>query len=246
MDLNNIKKDLLPSEYSGLDFDDKFNNNGLLPNYSKDSELALQTKIKDLEKVKGAPESLQTSAKLIGNAPVMKSNPALGPGNVTGANPNLMLKSSQTPVQNPVQNPVQTPAPSPANIVPTSMKCKFLSSSQCHPDYPNFSGASIELSEGSNMKCDNMGDVSPSKAVCTISNGKINGVYIIHPGAGYKIAPKVEIVGGGGKDAILKPILVDGKIKEIKILNEGNGFYETPILKIDSPNSSNGCFLCCK
>jgi hypothetical protein len=128
----------------------------------------------------------------------------------------------------------------------SSMKCKFLSSEKCHPDYPNFSGASIELSEGSNMKCDNLDNVSPSKAVCTISDGKINGVYIIDSGAGYKTTPKIEIIGGGGDGAILKPIIVDGKLKEVKILNSGTGFHETPVLKIESPNLSNGCFLCCK
>ena len=180
-----------------------------MPNYSKDSELALQTKLRDLTKITGAPESLETSAKPLGTAPVA----------------------------------AVAPAPAPAPVIASSMKCKFLSSAQCHPDYPNFSGASIE---GSNMKCDSMGDVVPSKAVCTISNGKISGVYIIHAGAGYKIAPKVEIVGGGGDGAILKAILVDGKVKEVKVMSGGSGFHETPILKIETPNSSNGCYLCCK
>lgn len=180
-----------------------------MPNYSKDSELALQTKLRDLTKITGAPESLETSAKPLGTSPV--AAPA--------------------------------PAPAPAPVISSSMKCKFLSSAQCHPDYPNFSGASIE---GSNMKCDSMGDVVPSKAVCTISNGKISGVYIIHAGAGYKIAPKVEIVGGGGDGAILKAILVDGKVKEVKVMSGGSGFHETPVLKIETPNSSNGCYLCCK
>jgi hypothetical protein len=175
-----------------------------LPNYSKDSELALQTKIKDLTKITGAPESLETSDKLLATAPII---------------------------------------PTPAPVISSSMKCKFLSSAQCHPDYPNFSGASIE---GSNMKCDNVGDVSPSKAVCTISNGKINGVYIINAGAGYKVVPKVEVIGGGGDGAILKAFLVDGKVKEVKVISSGSGFHETPVLKIESPNSSNGCFLCCK
>ena len=173
-----------------------------MPNYSKDSELALQAKIGDLSKITGAPESLESSMKQLGASPV-----------------------------------------APAPIISSSMKCKFLNSAQCHPDYPNFSGASIE---GSNMKCDNMGNVAPSRTVCTISNGKINGVYIIHPGAGYKVAPKVEVIGGGGEGAILKAVLVDGKVKEVKVMNGGSGFHETPVLKIESPNSSNGCYLCCK
>lgn len=160
--------------------------------------------------------------------------------------PESLEKPAKITGSSPIISKPSIPDPQPASIISSSMKCKFLSSAQCHPDYPNFSGASIELSEGSNMKCDNIGDVSPCKAVCTISNGKINGVYIIHSGAGYKVPPKIEIVGGGGKDAILKPILVDGKIKEIKVENSGTGFFETPILKIENPNSSNGCFLCCK
>ncbi len=186
-----------------------------MPNYSKDSELALQTKIRDLSKITGAPEPLETPAKPLGTAPV---------GNLG------------VPTTAPI---IPTPAP----VISASMKCKFLSSAQCHPEYPNFSGASIE---GSNMKCDNLDDVKPCKAVCTISNGKISGVYMINTGAGYKVAPKVEIVGGGGEGAILKSILVDGKVKEVKVMNGGSGFHETPILKIESPNSSNGCYLCCK
>ena len=186
-----------------------------MPNYSKDSELALQEKIRDLTKITGAPESLESSAKLIGTAPVGK------PG-----------APSPAPI-------IPTPAP----VISSSMKCKFLSSAQCHPDYPNFSGASIE---GSNMKCDNLDDIKPCKAVCTISNGKISGVYIINSGAGYKVAPKVEAIGGGGEGANLKAILVDGKVKEVKVMSGGSGFHETPTLKIESPNSSNGCYLCCK
>jgi hypothetical protein len=154
---------------------------------------------------------------------------------ITGAPESL--ETSDKPI---ASSPV---IPTPAPIISSSMKCKFLSSAQCHPDYPNFSGASIE---GTNMKCDNMGDVSPTKAVCTIANGKINGVYIINAGAGYKVAPKVEVIGGGGEGAILNAVLVDGKVKEVKVISSGSGFHETPVLKIESPNSSNGCFLCCK
>ena len=179
--------------------------------------MALQTKINDFTKITGAPESLETSVKQLGTSPVT------------------------APGGGPVKVPIIPSVPAP--VISSSMKCKFLSSAQCHPDYPNFSGASIE---GSNMKCDNVGDVSPSKAVCTISNGKINGVYIIHPGAGFKVVPKVEAIGGGGEGAILKAVLVDGKVKEVKVMNGGSGFHETPVLKIENPNSSNGCFLCCK
>jgi len=177
--------------------------------------LALQSKLRDLTKITGAPESLETSSKPVASAPI-----------------STLSTSNNIPK-------IPTPAP----VISSSMKCKFLSSAQCHPDYPNFSGASIE---GSNMKCDSLDDVKPCKAVCTISNGKISGVYIINQGAGYKVAPKVEIVGGGGEGANLKAVLEDGKVKEVKVIVGGSGFHETPTLKIETPNSSNGCYLCCK
>jgi len=177
--------------------------------------LALQSKLRDLTKITGAPESLENSSKPVASAPI-----------------STLSTSNNIPK-------IPTPAP----VISSSMKCKFLSSAQCHPDYPNFSGASIE---GSNMKCDSLDDVKPCKAVCTISNGKISGVYIINQGAGYKVAPKVEIVGGGGEGANLKAVLEDGKVKEVKVIVGGSGFHETPTLKIETPNSSNGCYLCCK
>jgi hypothetical protein len=225
-----------PPPYSNLNFgnktdsenaiSEKFNNDKLLPNYSKDSELALQSKIKELSKISGAPESI-----------VSPVAPGAGEGGA-GTSMGAPIVGGTAPVVG---------IPAPASIISSSMKCKFLNSAQCHPDYPNFSGASIQFPEGStNMKCDNVGEVADSKAVCTISNGKINGVYIINPGAGYKVVPKVEAIGGGGEGAILNAVLVNGKIKEVKVINGGSGFHETPVLKIENPNSSNGCFLCCK
>jgi len=230
----NLDKENPPPPYSNLNFGDKtdsenaisekFNNDKLLPNHSKDSELALQSKIKELSKISGAPESIVSPGAAGG---------AGGAGTTIGA-----------PIVDGAASVIGIPAP--ASVISSSMKCKFLNSAQCHSDYPNFSGASIQFPEGSNMKCDNVGEVADSKAVCTISNGKINGVYIIHPGAGYKTAPNIQAIGGGGEGAILKAILVNGKIKEIKVMNGGGGFHETPVVKIENPNLSNGCFLCCK
>ena len=129
---------------------------------------------------------------------------------------------------------------------PNKMQCKFLNSSKCHKDYPNFSGASIQFPEGAKMKCDALSQQKNPKAISTINKGSINGVYIINAGEGLSDNVIVEAEGGGGEGAELEGIVKDGKLVDIKILKEGTGYYESPIIKIDGGNLSNGCFLCCK
>ena len=126
------------------------------------------------------------------------------------------------------------------------MDCKFLSSPQCHPSYPHFSGASFSLPDDIKMKVDNVGNTKPAHIICTISKGAINGVYVIDAGEGYQSPPKLTIVGGGGSNASLKPIVKDGKILDVKVLSGGYGFIETPSIQVEDPNLSNGLYLCCK
>lgn len=128
-----------------------------------------------------------------------------------------------------------------------SMNCKFLNSPKCHPDYPNFSGASLNFGSDKNkIKCDSVGGEKIAKAVCTIGNGRITGVYMIDEGSGYEVAPKAVVVGGGGSKCKLDAEIVDGKLKKIIVKDGGEGFTETPVVKIESPNMSKGCYLCCK
>ena len=135
------------------------------------------------------------------------------------------------------------PAPVPA----PSMNCKFLNSQKCHPDYPNFSGASLNFGGDKNkVKCDSVGGEKIAKAICTIGDGRITGVYMIDEGSGYEVAPKVVVEGGGGSGCKLESEVVDGKLKKIIVKQGGDGFTGTPIIKIESPNMSNGCYLCCK
>lgn len=136
------------------------------------------------------------------------------------------------------------PAPAPK---PQSMNCKFLNSPKCHPDYPNFSGASLNIGGDKNkMKCDSVGGEKDAKAVCTIGNGRITGVYMIDEGSGYEVAPKAVVIGGGGSGCKLEAEVIDGKLKKIIVKEAGQGYSETPVIKIESPNMSNGCYLCCK
>jgi hypothetical protein len=128
------------------------------------------------------------------------------------------------------------------------MNCKFLNSPKCHPDYPNFSGAGINFGSDSEtkIKCDSIGKEKIAKAICTIGNGKITGVYLIDEGSSYEDSPNVIAVGGGGSGSKLKAMAISGKIKQIKVLDGGYGYTETPNIKIEPPNMSSGCYLCCK
>ena len=66
-----------------------------------------------------------------------------------------------------------TPVPAP------SMNCKFLNSQKCHPDYPNFSGASLNFGGDKNkVKCDSVGGEKMAKAIYTIGDGRINSCFI--------------------------------------------------------------------
>ena len=85
-----------------------------------------------------------------------------------------------------------------------------------------------------------------AKAICTIADGRITGVYILDEGNGYEVAPKAVAEGGGGSGCKLESIVADGKLKKIVVKQGGEGFTGTPSVKIESPNMSNGCYLCCK
>lgn len=127
-----------------------------------------------------------------------------------------------------------------------TMNCRFLSSPQCHPEYPNFSGAGFSFPGDMKMKVDSIGDTKPAHVICTISKGAINGAYVIDAGEGYQNPPKLTIVGGGGSNAILEPVVKGGKILDVKVKSGGYGFIETPSIQVEDPNLSNGLYLCCK
>jgi len=216
---------------------EKFNNKKLLPNYTKNPELQLQQSLIDLKGGNNPNQFkkyLEPTNSKIQPIPLSPNLPTIPP---------QQLKKHLNELTNNPSNSIPVTNEKPVNSPPN---CKFLNNPSCHPDYPNFSGASIQFPENSKMKCDSIGNEKQAKTVCTISNGKINGIYIIDEGTGYSSNPKVEAIGGGGENAQLEAIVNDGKIKDIKIINGGTGFHETPIIKIESPNMSNGCYLCCK
>jgi len=215
----------------------------LLPNYTKNPELELEKTLNDL---KGGDLS---KFKKDVDVPIQKMQSKIKDNNQPTV-PQELLQDHMSQItalggQLGATGPKVVSSPQGQNVR-DKMKCKFLASDKCHPSYPNFSGASIGFPEGMRMKCDSPGTEVLPKAICTISSGKISGVYLINKGSGLGTSPKINVVGGGGKGAVLKGIVDNGSLSEIKIISAGEGFHETPQIRIESPSMSDSCYLCCK
>lgn len=219
-----------PPQFSTLNYGPSYEqkNQDALPNYDKSGELELEKTLLELKGDSSAyKKDVAVAPQRLQPAPVKPNVPTISPAELEKAI--IPAVESQ-------------PAP---NL--PSMNCKFLNSSKCHPDYPNFSGASLNFGgEKNKVKCDSVGGEKMAKAICTIGNGRITGVYMIDEGSGYEVSPKAVVVGGGGSKCKLEAEVIDGKLKKIVVKDGGEGFTETPVIKIESPNMSNGCYLCCK
>lgn len=67
----------------------------------------------------------------------------------------------------------------------------------------------------------------------TINNSNSNHNYV---------SPILTVVGGGGSGAILQPVLVNGDIDEVVVLQGGTGYTEVPTIRIEDPSGS-GCTM---
>jgi hypothetical protein len=224
----------MPPQYSTLNYGQK--NQDALPNYNKSGELELEKALLELKGNSGAyKKDVAVAPQRIQPSPVQLNVPTVSKSELEKA---IIPKIESQPASVPIPAPTQKLQ---------SMNCKFLNSSKCHPDYPNFSGASLNIGGDKNkMKCDSVGGEKDAKAVCTIGNGRITGVYMIDEGNGYEVSPKAVVIGGGGSGCKLESEVIDGKLKKIIVKEAGQGYSETPVIKIESPNMSNGCYLCCK
>jgi hypothetical protein len=76
-------------------------------------------------------------------------------------------------------------------------------------------------------------------------SGGIVGVAVGSAGANYSQNTVIE-VGGDGRGAVLKPIIVDGKLGSVEILNSGYGYFESgvpPVTIIDLEGTGSGAFI---
>ena len=76
-----------------------------------------------------------------------------------------------------------------------------------------------------------------SGAITSIFSGSLIECYVINGGSGYNIATtelKVISRDGNGSGAIVKPVIVNGRITQIQVLAGGSGYTSDPIIEIIS------------
>ncbi len=81
-----------------------------------------------------------------------------------------------------------------------------------------------------------------------IVTGPIHDAYLYESGAGYgstifNVHRKPIISLSRGKNAQVNPIIVNGRIEDIQILNKGSGYTSVPNISIDDPSGGVGALL---
>ena len=128
--------------------------------------------------------------------------------------------------------------------------CKFVTSfgkndNKCPADYNVFTGATFS-GDGSTISCNGSKiDVKSATGFAIINKGSIVDVKITEKGSRYENPPKIYF-RGVGKGAIARSIIKDGEVKDIIIINGGQGYHSTPTVIIEKPNPMVHCNLCCK
>jgi hypothetical protein len=127
-------------------------------------------------------------------------------------------------------------------------KCQFYND-KCPEKYKELGNFSIEgVGSNSVLKCGNVQDTKPAKAVALIKNNNVYEIHVIDSGKGFNPInpPKITIEGGKGNGATAEGIVDDdGNLKIIKVINPGYNYTETPNVMIDAPFMNSSCHLCC-
>ena len=74
-------------------------------------------------------------------------------------------------------------------------------------------------------------------ATAVVVNGFVVDIALVDGGAGYKSAPAVAIVGGGGSGATATAVVSDGSVIEFIVFSAGSGYTSEPTVRIGSPFS---------
>src|SRR4030042_6238482 len=88
--------------------------------------------------------------------------------------------------------------------------------------------------------------LAEAEAQANPESGQIDYIQLTHPGAGYMVAPTVEIynsssvadANGFGSGAVATSTIVDGRVTAITLTNPGSGYYITPTVNLTVPWSS--------
>jgi hypothetical protein len=77
----------------------------------------------------------------------------------------------------------------------------------------------------------------PAQAFATalVSYGFVVQATVTSGGSGYVTSPAVTIVGGGGTNATAISHISGGVVTSISIINAGNGYTNTPTVRIEPP-----------
>ena len=178
-----------------------------------------------------APASAQAQGQAQGQAPPVKNQ--IKEINITKL------------IQEPKKTEINIEKPSLSSLFG---KCQFYND-KCPENYKELGNFSIE-GVGSNnvLKCGNIKDTKPAKAVALIKNNNVYEIHVIDSGKGFNPVnpPKITIEGGKGNGATAEGIVDDdGQLKIIKVINPGYNYSETPNIMIDAPFMNSSCHLCC-
>ena len=128
--------------------------------------------------------------------------------------------------------------------------CKFVTSfgkndKKCPADYNVFTGATFS-GDGTTLSCNGSKvDVKTATGFAIVNKGRVVDVKLTEKGSRYEKDPKIYF-RGIGKGAQAKTIVKDGEVKDIVIMNGGQGYHSTPTVIIEKPNPLVHCNLCCK
>jgi hypothetical protein len=213
-----------------------------------------------LEKLQGmradAYQNPKTTRPLTsGNGSLVESQgkplapPVADEENYTPAPQAMMKGSAPRPVPQADMTQAVNPRLLGSGIATGGPKCRFVNTPRCSPDFPNYTGASIGF-EGADplFRCNGPDGGKQAEAVVTIENGEVKKAYLVEPGKGYTVAPKVKLIGGGGDGAKLETRInpTTGSVVEIVVRDPGFGYHSTPRVQLDNPGIASQCFLCCK
>jgi hypothetical protein len=136
------------------------------------------------------------------------------------------------------------------NSIFSKGKCNFFNG-KCPDNYLELGNFSLDGIDNISLKCGNIKNTTPAKAIAHIKNNNIYEIVIIDKGEGYLHTkpPKITIKSrseekgyGATAEAIVDK---NGYLTSIKVINPGYAYTETPNILIDAPFMNSSCHLCC-
>jgi len=107
-------------------------------------------------------------------------------------------------------------------------------------------GSGYDFNEDYFVEITTFNSAAEASAEANPESGQIDYIQITNPGAGYVVAPTVEIYNSSGtaeandfgSGAVATATVVDGRVTAITLTNPGSGYYEVPTVNLTVPWSS--------